>query len=79
MTLSRKVVNYRFWAKYPFESDSLLCTHLAQDSLPPHVKLFGEPNFDELGLSVDLLGPVLNTEEVGHGVKTQSVNVMGGV
>uniref|UniRef100_A0A3Q3JCT0 Beta/gamma crystallin 'Greek key' domain-containing protein n=1 Tax=Monopterus albus TaxID=43700 RepID=A0A3Q3JCT0_MONAL len=46
------------------------------DFLSPHVKLFSERNFD---LSVDLLVPILNMENVGHGVKTQSVNVMGGV
>uniref|UniRef100_A0A671VVR5 Crystallin beta-gamma domain containing 1a n=1 Tax=Sparus aurata TaxID=8175 RepID=A0A671VVR5_SPAAU len=49
------------------------------DFLSPHVKLFSERNFDALGLSVDLLGPVINMEDVGYGVKTQSVNVMSGV
>ncbi|XP_044021559.1 uncharacterized protein crybg1a isoform X2 [Siniperca chuatsi] len=49
------------------------------DFLSPHVKLFSERHFDELGLNVDLLGPVLNMEDVGYGVKTQSVSVMGGV
>ncbi|XP_036928407.1 uncharacterized protein crybg1a isoform X3 [Acanthopagrus latus] len=49
------------------------------DFLSPHVKLFSERNFDTLGLSVDLLGPVINMEDVGYGVKTQSINVMSGV
>ncbi|XP_056249881.1 uncharacterized protein crybg1a [Seriola aureovittata] len=49
------------------------------DFLSPHVKMFSERNFNELGLNVDLLGPVLNMEDVGHGIKTQSANVMGGV
>ncbi|XP_026156402.1 titin isoform X2 [Mastacembelus armatus] len=49
------------------------------DFLSPHVKLYNEPNFDELRLSVDLLDTVLNIEDVGHGIKTQSANVMGGV
>ncbi|XP_040916135.1 beta/gamma crystallin domain-containing protein 1 isoform X2 [Toxotes jaculatrix] len=49
------------------------------DSLSPHVKLFGERNFDERGFNVDLLGPVVNMDDVGHSIKTQSVNVMGGV
>ncbi|XP_029317066.1 nascent polypeptide-associated complex subunit alpha, muscle-specific form [Cottoperca gobio] len=49
------------------------------DFMSPHIKLFSEQHFDELGLSVDLLGPVQNMENVSHGVKTQSVNVMGGV
>ncbi|XP_070776778.1 microtubule-associated protein futsch [Enoplosus armatus] len=49
------------------------------DFLSPHVKLFSEQHFDELGLNVDLMVPVPNMEDVGYGVKTQSVNVMGGV
>ncbi|XP_073323282.1 beta/gamma crystallin domain-containing protein 1 [Pagrus major] len=49
------------------------------DFLSPHVKLFSEQHFDALGLSADLLGPVINMEDVGYGVKTQSVNVMSGV
>uniref|UniRef100_A0A665TZK7 Crystallin beta-gamma domain containing 1a n=1 Tax=Echeneis naucrates TaxID=173247 RepID=A0A665TZK7_ECHNA len=52
-----------------------ICT----DFLSPHVKLFSEQNFDALGLNVDLLGPVLNMEDIDHGIKTQSVNVIGGV
>lgn len=57
----------------------LLCYYPPKDFVSPHVKLFSERNFDELGLSVDLLDPVINMEDVRHGVKTQSVNVMGGV
>uniref|UniRef100_A0A8C4EYA2 Beta/gamma crystallin 'Greek key' domain-containing protein n=1 Tax=Dicentrarchus labrax TaxID=13489 RepID=A0A8C4EYA2_DICLA len=49
------------------------------DFLSPHAKLFSEQHFDELGLSMDLLGPVVNMEDVGYGVKTQSVNIMSGV
>ncbi|XP_034530400.1 titin [Notolabrus celidotus] len=48
------------------------------DSLSPHAKLFSDPHFNELGLSMDLLGPVFNMD-MGYGHKTQSVNVMGGV
>ncbi|XP_077394514.1 uncharacterized protein crybg1a isoform X2 [Festucalex cinctus] len=49
------------------------------DFLSPHIKLFSEPNLDERGLSVDLMGPVVNMEDVGHGIKTQSINVLSGV
>ncbi|KAM9842805.1 uncharacterized protein crybg1a [Aulostomus maculatus] len=49
------------------------------DFLSPHVKLFSELDLDELGLSADLVGPVLNMEDVGFGIKSQSVDVMGGV
>ncbi|XP_068573820.1 very large A-kinase anchor protein-like [Cebidichthys violaceus] len=49
------------------------------DFQSPHVKLFSERHFDELGLNVDLLGPVPSMEDFVHSGKTQSVNVMGGV
>ncbi|KAK9533277.1 hypothetical protein VZT92_008405 [Zoarces viviparus] len=49
------------------------------DFQSPHVKLFSERRFDELGLNVDLLGPVPSMVDFAHGGKTQSVNVMGGV
>ncbi|XP_070697938.1 beta/gamma crystallin domain-containing protein 1 [Pempheris klunzingeri] len=52
---------------------------ISTDSLPPHVKLFNRHCFDELGLNVDLMGPVVNMDDVGYGAKTLSVNVMGGV
>ncbi|XP_053700696.1 microtubule-associated protein futsch-like isoform X2 [Synchiropus splendidus] len=52
---------------------------LLTDFLSPHMKLYSEKNLDELGLSVNVMGPVLNTEEMGHGMKTQSANVMSGV
>ncbi|KAG8013497.1 Beta/gamma crystallin domain-containing protein 1 [Nibea albiflora] len=52
---------------------------VSTDFLSPHVKLFSERHFDQLGLNVDLLGPVINTEDVGYGVKTQSADVMSGV
>uniref|UniRef100_A0A3P8S1L7 Crystallin beta-gamma domain containing 1a n=1 Tax=Amphiprion percula TaxID=161767 RepID=A0A3P8S1L7_AMPPE len=49
------------------------------DFLSPHLKLFSEPNFNEMGLKVDLLGPVISMEDIGHGIKTQSVSVTSGV
>ncbi|XP_030574979.1 mucin-17-like isoform X2 [Archocentrus centrarchus] len=49
------------------------------DFLSPHVKLFSEQNFNERGLSADLLVPVLNLEDTGHGTKTHSVDVISGV
>ncbi|XP_047197528.1 titin homolog [Hippoglossus stenolepis] len=50
-----------------------------KDFQSPHVKLFSEPNFDQLGLHADLLGPILNMGDISHGIRTQSVDVMGGV
>ncbi|KAM7376595.1 hypothetical protein PAMP_006318 [Pampus punctatissimus] len=52
---------------------------LRTDFLSPRVKLFNERDFNEVGLSVDLLDPVLTMDDIGYGIKTQSINVMGGV
>ncbi|XP_022050552.2 beta/gamma crystallin domain-containing protein 1 [Acanthochromis polyacanthus] len=49
------------------------------DFLSPHLKLFSEPNFNEIGLKVDLLDPVVSMDDIGHGAKTQSVSVTSGV
>lgn len=56
-----------------------LCLRPPQEFMSPHVKLFSEPNFHSVGLSVDLMGPVVNMDEVAYSHKTQSVNVMSGV
>uniref|UniRef100_UPI0037E72918 very large A-kinase anchor protein n=1 Tax=Semicossyphus pulcher TaxID=241346 RepID=UPI0037E72918 len=61
------------------EDGPLSLRPVCTDFLSPHVKLFSEQHFNEHGLSMDLLGPVVNIEAVSYGVKTQSVNVMGGV
>ncbi|XP_068195281.1 beta/gamma crystallin domain-containing protein 1 [Antennarius striatus] len=52
-----------------------VCTNV----LSPRIKLFTERQFDARGLSVDLLVPVINLDETGYGVKTQSANIMSGV
>lgn len=55
------------------------CLRLPQEFLSPHVKLFSEPNFNSMGIKVDLMGPVVNMDQVSYSHKTQSVNVMSGV
>ncbi|KAI1892389.1 hypothetical protein AGOR_G00132860 [Albula goreensis] len=52
---------------------------LTQDFLTPHVKLCSERDFGDKGLSLDLFGPVENMEETGHGLKTESINVLSGL
>ncbi|XP_036397712.1 beta/gamma crystallin domain-containing protein 1 isoform X2 [Megalops cyprinoides] len=49
------------------------------DFLSPHMKMFSEPDFGERGVNVDLLGPVINLEDIGYGLRTQSVDVLSGV
>ncbi|XP_061553389.1 beta/gamma crystallin domain-containing protein 1 [Phycodurus eques] len=61
------------------EDDLLSIRPIRTDFLSPHIKLFSEPNLDERGLSVDLMGPVINMEDIGHGGKTQSINILSGV
>lgn len=43
------------------------------------MRLFRDKHFERLGLSVDLLGPVVNMEDVGYSNKTQSIDVISGV
>ncbi|XP_037342345.2 uncharacterized protein crybg1a isoform X2 [Pungitius pungitius] len=52
---------------------------VSPDFQSPHVKLFSERHFDQLGLNTDLLGPVPSMVDFSHAGKTQSVNVMRGV
>ncbi|CAF93906.1 unnamed protein product, partial [Tetraodon nigroviridis] len=49
------------------------------DLLCPHVRLFKEKHFGHLGLAVDLMGAVVNMEEVGGDNKIQSIDVISGV
>ncbi|PWA16319.1 hypothetical protein CCH79_00004680, partial [Gambusia affinis] len=49
------------------------------DFQSPHLKLFSDPNFNEQGGHMDLVGPVISMEGVGRSTKTQSVTVSGGV
>uniref|UniRef100_A0A1A7Z5Y8 Absent in melanoma 1a n=1 Tax=Iconisemion striatum TaxID=60296 RepID=A0A1A7Z5Y8_9TELE len=49
------------------------------DFQSPHIKLFGDLDFNELRVNADLLGPVVNMEEVGHSTRTKSIKVTGGV
>ncbi|XP_041827054.1 microtubule-associated protein futsch isoform X2 [Melanotaenia boesemani] len=72
--------------EYPHSSDWGGCEGGFQSLRPvlanfqsPHLKLYREPNLNELGVSMDLLGPILNTEDINHWTKTQSINVTAGV
>ncbi|KAM9787321.1 uncharacterized protein crybg1a isoform 3-T3 [Syngnathus typhle] len=71
---------YPHWSHWGGSEDGLLSLRpIRTDFLSPHIKLFSEPNLDERGLSVDLMGPVVNMQEIGHAIKTQSINVLSGV
>ncbi|XP_034436675.1 beta/gamma crystallin domain-containing protein 1-like [Hippoglossus hippoglossus] len=49
------------------------------DFLSPHLKMFSDRDFGKLGVNIDLTGPVINMDDTGYGVKTQSIDVIGGV
>ncbi|XP_051501977.1 uncharacterized protein LOC127410818 [Myxocyprinus asiaticus] len=55
-----------------------ICPILA-DYMTPHVRMFSEREFSERGMNVDLLEPVINMENTGFGIKTQSMEVLSGV
>uniref|UniRef100_A0A3Q1ISK4 Beta/gamma crystallin 'Greek key' domain-containing protein n=1 Tax=Anabas testudineus TaxID=64144 RepID=A0A3Q1ISK4_ANATE len=49
------------------------------DFVAPHLKMFNDRDFGELGVNIDLTGPVINMDDTGYGMKTQSIEVIGGV
>uniref|UniRef100_A0AAV2K9J7 Beta/gamma crystallin 'Greek key' domain-containing protein n=1 Tax=Knipowitschia caucasica TaxID=637954 RepID=A0AAV2K9J7_KNICA len=49
------------------------------DFMSPHVKLFSDRDFGALGVNIDLTIPVINLDDTGYGLKTQSINVVSGV
>ncbi|XP_065819576.1 beta/gamma crystallin domain-containing protein 1 isoform X1 [Labrus bergylta] len=52
---------------------------ILSDFLSPHLKMFSDRNFGDLGVNIDLSVPVINMDDTGYGVKTQSIDVIGGV
>ncbi|XP_027896571.1 uncharacterized protein LOC114158874 isoform X1 [Xiphophorus couchianus] len=52
---------------------------IISDFLSPHLKLFSDRNFGKLGVNVDLTLPVVNMDDTGYGMKTQSIDVSSGV
>ncbi|XP_052009909.1 beta/gamma crystallin domain-containing protein 1-like isoform X2 [Xyrauchen texanus] len=55
-----------------------ICPIIA-DYMTPHVRMFSELEFSERGMNVDLLEPVINMENTGFSIKTQSMEVLSGV
>ncbi|XP_053300626.1 beta/gamma crystallin domain-containing protein 1 isoform X2 [Pleuronectes platessa] len=49
------------------------------DFLSPHLKMFSDRDFGKLGVNIDLTVPVINMDDTGYGLKTQSIDVVGGV
>ncbi|XP_054474144.1 beta/gamma crystallin domain-containing protein 1-like [Anoplopoma fimbria] len=49
------------------------------DFMSPHLKMFSDKHFGELGVNIDLTVPVIDMDGTGYGVKTQSIDVISGV
>ncbi|XP_029902714.1 beta/gamma crystallin domain-containing protein 1-like isoform X2 [Myripristis murdjan] len=49
------------------------------DFMSPHLKMFSDRDFGELGVNIDVSVPVANMEDTGYGSRTQSIDVIGGV
>ncbi|KAM6906567.1 uncharacterized protein PEZ65_017735 isoform 2-T2 [Lycodopsis pacificus] len=49
------------------------------DFMSPHLKMFSDKDFGELGVNIDLTVPVIDMDGTGYGMRTQSVDVIGGV
>ncbi|CAJ1077034.1 beta/gamma crystallin domain-containing protein 1-like [Xyrichtys novacula] len=49
------------------------------DFMSPHLKMFSDRNFGDLGVNINLTVPVINMDDTGYGTKTQSVDVISGV
>lgn len=47
--------------------------------MSPHLKMFSDKDFGELGVNIGLTVPVIDMDATGYGVKTQSIDVFSGV
>ncbi|XP_008287304.1 absent in melanoma 1 protein-like isoform X2 [Stegastes partitus] len=60
-------------------SELLSLRPILSDFMSPHLKMFSDRDFGKLGVNVDVTIPVINMDDTGYGMKTQSVDVAGGV
>uniref|UniRef100_A0A3P8X1G1 Beta/gamma crystallin 'Greek key' domain-containing protein n=1 Tax=Cynoglossus semilaevis TaxID=244447 RepID=A0A3P8X1G1_CYNSE len=49
------------------------------DFMSPHIKMFSDKDFGNLGANIDLTVPVINMDDSDFGMKTRSIDVMSGV
>lgn len=47
--------------------------------MSPHIKMFSDKDFGNLGANIDLTVPVINMDDSDFGMKTRSIDVMSGV
>lgn len=41
--------------------------------------MFSDRDFSELGVNIDLTVPIINMDDTGYSMKTESIDVIGGV
>ncbi|XP_048841082.1 beta/gamma crystallin domain-containing protein 1-like [Brienomyrus brachyistius] len=70
---------YVDWTDWGGTQEQLLSIRpVIADFLSPYVKMYSETDCDQ-GISADLFEPITNLEEMGYGMKTASIEVLGGV
>ncbi|XP_076021466.1 uncharacterized protein LOC143012287 isoform X2 [Genypterus blacodes] len=70
-------LDYNDWGGGP---DQLLSLRpILGDFKVPHLKMFSDRDFGSRGVNIDVTVPVFNMEDTGYGLKTQSIDVIGGV
>lgn len=47
--------------------------------MSPHLKMFSDKDFSTMGVNIDLTVPVINMEDTGYGMRTQSIDVISGM
>ncbi|XP_062292932.1 beta/gamma crystallin domain-containing protein 1-like [Scomber scombrus] len=52
---------------------------ILSDFMSPHLKMFSDRDFGELGVNIDVRVPLINMDDTGYGMKTQSIDVISGV
>ncbi|XP_030578002.1 beta/gamma crystallin domain-containing protein 1-like isoform X2 [Archocentrus centrarchus] len=60
-------------------SELLSLRPVLSDFMSPHLKMFSDKDFGKLGMNIDLTVPVINMDDTGYSMKTQSIDVIGGV
>nr|XP_023682334.1 beta/gamma crystallin domain-containing protein 1-like [Paramormyrops kingsleyae]XP_023682335.1 beta/gamma crystallin domain-containing protein 1-like [Paramormyrops kingsleyae] len=70
---------YVDWTDWGGTGEQLLSIRpVIANFLSPYVKMYSETDCDQ-GISADLFEPITSLEKMGYGVKTQSIEVLGGV
>ncbi|KAM3602603.1 uncharacterized protein V6R79_007197 [Siganus canaliculatus] len=70
---------YLDWNDWGGAEQLLSLRPILGDFLSPHLRMFSDRDFGELGVNIALTLPLSNMEDTGYGMKTQSIDVTSGV